>query len=405
MAALPITSNNPPSSANGMPGVAPLRNDSSTATDSASTASQASSAANDQAAELFSAMLARQIGDTASGAPDAAQIRTAVDAKGETRNADQAAKDAQGQAANAASNPVDPAGALAAVLAQIPLRPTDVTLKGVPPSGASQLRADAAALSVPSSFPLTGTKGPKAGVAENVRQGSSTLTGADSTPGAAGNLQPADSSGLNSPSSPLTQAMSDAAKNADMKSTFASQTQGSQNAPKALSVAVPSAAMPNLPTGNVRQDIAQTVTTPVGNNGWAHDFSQKIVWMSTQQTQTAELHLNPPDLGPLNVVMKISDNQLTAQFTSPHSSVRDAVENALPRLREILADNNITLGNATVSDQAPRDRNGDGFMNQGSGSPAIRDISYNVAGPDESSSTTSQTISVRRHNGMLDTFA
>lgn len=151
--------------------------------------------------------------------------------------------------------------------------------------------------------------------------------------------------------------------------------------------------------------ISQTVTTPIGNSGWANEFSQKIVWMSSQQNQVAELHLNPPDLGPLNVVLKFSDNQVSALFTSPHGTIRDAVENALPKLREMLADNNIMLGNATVSDQPPRDRSAEGFMNPGSGSTPQRETPYNINKPDELLTTTIQNEPVRRHNGMLDTFA
>lgn len=162
-----------------------------------------------------------------------------------------------------------------------------------------------------------------------------------------------------------------------------------------------SAVMPNMLANSRLLDTRQTIAAPLGNSGWADDFSQKITWMSTQKNQVAELQLNPPDLGPLNVVLKISDNQATALFTSPHSAVRDAVENALPKLRETLADNGITLGNTTVSDQSPRDRDTGRFMNQGSGTAAQRD------GSSEANLLTvpAQVASARRHNGMVDTFA
>lgn len=162
-----------------------------------------------------------------------------------------------------------------------------------------------------------------------------------------------------------------------------------------------SAVIPNMLANNRLLDTRQTIAAPLGNSGWADDFSQKITWMSTQKNQVAELHLNPPDLGPLNVVLKISDNQATALFTSPHSAVRDAVENALPKLRETLADNGITLGNTTVSDQSPRDRDTGRFMNQGSGTVAQHDGSSEV----NLLTAVAQVASARRHNGMVDIFA
>ena len=162
----------------------------------------------------------------------------------------------------------------------------------------------------------------------------------------------------------------------------------------------------NISANDKAANGSQTISSPLGSSGWADEFSQKITWMGTQQNQVAELHLNPPDLGPLDVVLKVSDNQATALFTSPHSAVRDAVENALPRLREILADNGIALGNVMVSDQSPRDRSADGAMNNGNGAAAQREAAdeiHMVTGGE--ASATAQAVQARRHNGMVDTFA
>ena len=161
----------------------------------------------------------------------------------------------------------------------------------------------------------------------------------------------------------------------------------------------------NAQAGNKQANNAQAVTSPIGSSAWANEFSQKITWMSNQQNHSAELHLNPPDLGPLNVVLKMSDNQLTVQFSSPHSAVREAVENAMPKLREILADNQITLGNTTVSDQSPRDRSGEGYQNRNSGGTAQRDIPSINTSSSPLSPVTAQNVPARRHNGILDTFA
>jgi flagellar hook-length control protein FliK len=74
--------------------------------------------------------------------------------------------------------------------------------------------------------------------------------------------------------------------------------------------------------------------------------------MANQSQQVAELHLNPPNLGPLEVRLTISNDQASASFVSLHSAVREAIETALPRLREMLADNGIMLGNVTVGSES-----------------------------------------------------
>jgi flagellar hook-length control protein FliK len=182
-------------------------------------------------------------------------------------------------------------------------------------------------------------------------------------------------------------------------------TQPSQNTAQAIASSAMLASTPattqNMPTSTAQPAIA----TPLGSNGWADEFSQKISWLSTQHNHVAELRLNPPNLGPLDVVLKVSDNQATALFTSPHGAVRDAVENALPKLRELLADNGIMLGNATVSDQSLRDRNMDGFRNPDSGTAAQHDATGLASGSADLPAIEQQTAMARRHNGMVDTFA
>lgn len=153
----------------------------------------------------------------------------------------------------------------------------------------------------------------------------------------------------------------------------------------------------NLPSNTVTNT---TIAAPLGSSAWPAEFAQKISWVSTQQNQVAELHLNPPDLGPMSVVLSVADNQATAVFSSPHSAVREAIENALPKLRESLAENGITLGNTTVSDQAPRDNGASGFMNQ-------RANTRTDSEPDGSinSTTSLPEKATPRHNGLIDTFA
>lgn len=143
------------------------------------------------------------------------------------------------------------------------------------------------------------------------------------------------------------------------------------------------------------------VSTPMGSRAWANDFNQSITWLASQHEQSAQLHLNPPNLGPLDVVLNVSDGQATALFTSPHAAVREAVEQALPRLREMLADSGITLGNATVSDQPPREQLANFSSNQLKGG---RDISDNVSGAADITQS-SASLPGRRHQGMVDTFA
>jgi len=143
-----------------------------------------------------------------------------------------------------------------------------------------------------------------------------------------------------------------------------------------------------------------TLNTPITQDRWGDEFNQKITWLATSKEQSAELHLNPPQLGPMDVVLKVSGDQATALFTSPHAAVREAIEQALPKLREMMAENGIMLGNATVSDQASRnDQNG-------SDQPGRRARAESDAVSDSiAPSNVSRVSPIRQHNGIVDTFA
>lgn len=182
-----------------------------------------------------------------------------------------------------------------------------------------------------------------------------------------------------------------------------SATQGGAPDAAAIAAAAPSgAAVSAVAHSSLPAQIS--INAPVGQSRWGDEFNQKITWLVNQREQTAELHLNPPQLGPLDVVINVSGDQATAMFTSSHAAVRDAVEQALPRLRDMLADNGITLGNTTVSDQSPRDQQAAWQSGQQSrdGNASGRDGDFSVAG---SVTTAAVPAAARRHQGMVDTFA
>jgi flagellar hook-length control protein FliK len=91
------------------------------------------------------------------------------------------------------------------------------------------------------------------------------------------------------------------------------------------------------------------IDAPFGTDGWGEAFSQKVVWLVDRQQQSAELHVNPPHLGPVEVVLKLSDDGARIAFSSPHAAVRDAIDASLADLRNALAERGLSLGQALVS--------------------------------------------------------
>jgi hypothetical protein len=114
----------------------------------------------------------------------------------------------------------------------------------------------------------------------------------------------------------------------------------------------------------------QDLQTPVGASDWDEALGQRVLLMVSSQEQVAELSLNPPDLGPLQVTLSISNDQATATFVSQQADVRQALEAALPRLKEMMAESGINLGGAFVSS------GGEGSQQQGFERPSRPDSRY-----------------------------
>jgi flagellar hook-length control protein FliK len=142
-----------------------------------------------------------------------------------------------------------------------------------------------------------------------------------------------------------------AAASSSAKPDFAAQIKESlANASAAMQPVQQAALHAVQPTIAPTQD---KLTPAVGTPAWDQALGQKVVWMVAGEQQSASLTLNPPDLGPLQVVLNVTNSNATATFSAAQPEVRQALEAALPKLREMLGDAGIQLGQATVNSGAP----------------------------------------------------
>ncbi len=105
-----------------------------------------------------------------------------------------------------------------------------------------------------------------------------------------------------------------------------------------------------------------SMQVPLRAQGWDNELAQRIVWMAGRQTQWAEISLTPPNLGHLEIHLSIKGIEASAWFYSPHAAVREAIDDSLPRLREMLAGAGINLGQTQVSQESFADRRGEEGM-------------------------------------------
>lgn len=154
---------------------------------------------------------------------------------------------------------------------------------------------------------------------------------------------------------------------------------------------------------SMANNIADKLTPRVGTPAWDQALGQKVVWMVAGEQQSASLTLNPPDLGPLQVVLNVSNSQATATFTAAQPEVRQALEAALPKLRDMLGEAGIQLGQASVNSGSPNQQGG--FEQQASSSHGLNHPDHRGDAATADSPRVGRVIPASTGQGMVDTFA
>jgi len=175
---------------------------------------------------------------------------------------------------------------------------------------------------------------------------------------------------------------------------------------EAAPVAVAAAQPAMLEAAQAAAAAGEGLSARVGSQQWENQVGQKIVYMVGSEEQTASLTLNPPDLGPLQVVLSVSNDQTSVTFSSNQEEVRHALEDALPRLREMMSESGIALGNASVNAGMPDGRQQEQAAQSGRGFGRGNGRSNETVGgaTDSAARPVTRTVSIG-NRGMVDTFA
>ncbi|GIZ12173.1 flagellar hook-length control protein FliK [Pseudomonas sp. NCCP-436] len=86
--------------------------------------------------------------------------------------------------------------------------------------------------------------------------------------------------------------------------------------------------------------------------GWSEALVERVMWLSSQNLQSAEIQLDPAELGRLEVRVNLTQDQAQVSFASANAGVREALEGQMHRLRELFTQQGMNLADANVSDHA-----------------------------------------------------
>ncbi|TVP55238.1 MAG: flagellar hook-length control protein FliK [Halomonadaceae bacterium] len=86
---------------------------------------------------------------------------------------------------------------------------------------------------------------------------------------------------------------------------------------------------------------------------WHEKMAAKLSWLTQQGLQSAEIHINPADLGPIEVRIQVQNDQATVTIQAQHASVREMLEQNSLRLKDMLQEQGMDLAGFDVSEQTP----------------------------------------------------
>lgn len=117
-----------------------------------------------------------------------------------------------------------------------------------------------------------------------------------------------------------------------------------------------------LANGIQNQSNAQAATDKAINifkQDGQQQLAEKVRWMVNAKSATAEIRLDPPDLGGINIKVNLSGDIAQVNFNVQSAAAKEALDQAAPRLREMLQEQGIELGESVVQQESHNGHQGE----------------------------------------------
>jgi flagellar hook-length control protein FliK len=275
---------------------------------------------------------------------------------------------------------------------------------GLHPVAAATAHARAVVTSGPAATRASGLLGKASAAGETATQTPDTTSEADAagavappapeiaTPGKAGAAEAASTGvpAFGSNSAP-TPAATDVAAQGTAALMAAAGSAAPTNAPTTAPLDTSPRALPEF-----------NIAAPPGSPQFGPELGERLLWLVRDGLHEARLQLNPRDLGPVEVRLSVGDGTAQLSFSAQHAGTVAAVQQSLPQLRDLLAQQGLQLGQANVFHQPAGD--GEAARQQhtpGSGNPSGWGSDRSDAFDDGLPAPTARVIG----RGLVDAYA
>ncbi|PSW19539.1 hypothetical protein C9I98_11530 [Photobacterium sanctipauli] len=131
-------------------------------------------------------------------------------------------------------------------------------------------------------------------------------------------------------------------------------------------------------------DQAQAATQPplpLNKEQGGEQLAERMQMMLSKNLKHVDIRLDPPELGKLQIKLSMNNDQASVQFTVGNQQTRDLVEQAMPRLRELLSQQGVQLAQTSVQQDSGRQFAGQQNQAQGNGQQGNGSQQGSNAGP------------------------
>lgn len=90
----------------------------------------------------------------------------------------------------------------------------------------------------------------------------------------------------------------------------------------------------------------------------ANQMQTQVGMMMARNMKSVDIRLDPPELGSMQVKLSVQNDQASVSFVVSNQQTKDALENSLPKLKELLEQQGLQLADSDVHQQQSQAQNG-----------------------------------------------
>lgn len=146
---------------------------------------------------------------------------------------------------------------------------------------------------------------------------------------------------------------------------------------------------------SIQQQAALDKPVPLNQPQGQQQLAEKIRWMVNGRQSMAEIRLDPPEMGSMQIRLNVSGDSASVSFVVQSQHAKEMLADAMPRLRDMFSEQGIDLGESFVSQQQTGEQGEQQSSSQSGGG-----FDDNV--PEDAKMN--ETRVVRQANGLIDDY-